>query len=193
MLAFEPFEDFDADPEAMTRFRQLLRDDARENLHVRFRHFAQQDAAASMRQLGFVPDILKSGFAVVHVPEDAMVFSVGYWYTFRYPEIMLLAQAPSASAERMQATLQAIGEKLAALPPVPLNGWQTNPQAFLKARARELGKLFAEELAAQRLRADALENAQESFLDRHPYGQGWYFYRHFADDFRAPLLCARVS
>lgn len=193
MSAFEPFEDFDADNETMARFRHLLRENALENLSERFRHFAQQDAAGAMSHLGFVPKIIQSGFTTVLVPDDAMVFSVGYWYSFRHPEIMLLAASPSATTERMQAVLQAVGERLAATPPVALDGWAKNPQTFLKARARELGVIFAEELAVQKLRTQALINAPEDFLDRHPYGHGWYFYRHFADDFRAPLLCAEVT
>lgn len=193
MSAFEPFEDFDADADAMGRFRQLLLSDPAENLSQRFKFFAQQNPALAVQHLGFVPKIIKQGYACAYVPEDAMVFSIGFWYTYRYPELMLLPAAPSATPERMELVLSSIAEKLASGPPVDASGWQRNPQAFLQARAREIGALFSEALSRQQLRAEALVNASEDFLNEHPYGFGWYFYRHFADDFRAPLLCAHVS
>ncbi len=193
MPAFEPFEDFDADAPTLERFAQLLREDPVENLTQRFKYFAQQDPMGAMRHLGFLPNILKHGFTAVLMPETAMVCSIGYWYSFRFPELMLVPAMPSATREKMQAALQAIGDELATRPPVDPDLWRGDPQPFLHARAQELGQLCGRFFPPSGLTAKSLTQAGQAFLEAHPYGYGWYFYRHFADEVSVPLLCAYVS
>ncbi len=185
---FDPYDDFSADATSLGRFSLLLREDPLANLSERFQYFASQDHKLTMSKLGFVPEMLENGFT--GVPADECLFSIGYWYTHSFPELLLLPQGPRATLAMMSEALREIGRKLPAGQPVH-PALRASP-AFLAPRLEQLSELLTGVLQAHRLEA-RVGLVDEETLTRYPYHQGWYFYRHFTGETQIPILCARVA
>lgn len=192
-MSFEPFEDFQADEQTMAEFERLKREDRLENLSRRYLYFTEQNLRATLESLGFVPNIARNGFTNILVQEENLVYTVGLFYSYSYPEIMMLGRSPAATPQKMRNVLQAVGEKLVDEQPVSPEVWQDNPPAFFQQRARTMSKWYFQALASEGLKCNTLTNASNEFLDRYPYGYGFYFYAHFLDDHRCPILCSEVS
>ncbi len=176
---FAPFDDFTATPADMRRFAKLAEEDPEANLMERFEFFLAQNEGAAQQQLGFVPIILNSGWVAVVSPQDegeTLAFSVGLHYRFGHPEVLLIGAIPPPEA---QAVINAVGAQVCMSPKgqtVEVVG--PDPEAGIAARY-EFERL----------------NPSSEILDTHPYGYGWYFYRHFTshDPREIPLLIGKVS
>ncbi|MCE7872172.1 hypothetical protein DYH09_17580 [bacterium CPR1] len=135
-MSFEPFEDFQADEQTLAEFERLKREDRLENLSRRYLHFTEQNFRATLESLGFVPNIATNGFTNILVQEENLVYTVGLFYSYSFPEIMLLGRSPAATPRRMRNVLQAVGEQLTDEHAVSPEVWQDNPPAFFQQRAR---------------------------------------------------------
>lgn len=192
-MSFEPFEDFSIDEPTRAEFERLKRDDLLENLAQRYLYFTKQNPRAAMESLGFVSNIAKNGFTNVLLQEENLVYTVGLFYSYTFPEIMLLGRSSAATPTKMRNVLQAVGESLSDEQPVPPEAWQPNAPVFFQQRARAMSTRYFQALAAEGLKCKTLTNASDDFLDRYPYGYGFYFYAHFLDDHRCPILCSEVT
>lgn len=204
-MSFSPFDDFKASPAELERFAALLASDPDANLQRRFEFFLDQDAEAATQKLGFVPLIEKNGFTCIHVPGAPpkspggragkdLVFSIGYWYSFGFPELMLLG-GRGVGAEQLQPVLQQLGVELERVaadepddrpPPADRRAWLTE-------RVQRFAPVAADVIRASGLPIHSLESPEPTFLEVHAYGYGWYFYRHFMDTVDVPLVLARVE
>ncbi len=144
--------------------------------------------------LGFVPLVIENGFTCVVVPgEDAdqdLAFSVGFFYSFGFPEVMLLADAPGLGIEDLQPILMAAARRVVE---DEEDDEGLEDEALLEARAERLADYVLDAIAERGLATDAVTSPDAPFLERYAYGYGWYFYRHFADTTQVPLLLARVA
>jgi hypothetical protein len=193
-VSFEPFDDFEASPAELARFAALLDEDPEKNLGERFEFFKRQDEHATEESLGFVPLIIENGFTCVGVPgedEDKdLAFSVGFFYSFGFPEVMLLADAPGLGIEDLQPILMGAARSLIE---EEEDEDELEDEALLQARAERLAEYVFDAIAERGLSTDAVASPDAAFLERYAYGYGWYFYRHFADTTQVPLLLARVT
>lgn len=187
-MSFEPFTDFTASPLDMQKFHDL---DRQQNLEQRHAFFVAQDAECAKSNLDFVPAMIKNGFAAVGVTgEPNMAYSIGYWYSYFTPELILVGEVP---IEKLQQVLTAIGKALAQAPGNEAD-FDASPSAYLPTRVEVIGQHLMPALAQAGLKAETFTPADMKFLDQHPYGAGGYFYAHFLDNpWASPILCSQVS
>ncbi|HZU95876.1 MAG TPA: DUF4262 domain-containing protein [Planctomycetota bacterium] len=187
---FAPFADFDMTVEELSLLQRERDTDRAGNLERRMDHFVDQRPDLAMRKLGFVPNIMKNGFTCVGVPGEGessdLAFSVGFFYSYGHPELMLVG----ASVVAMQKVIEAIGQE------IKRGGEQVvgpRDKKKLTENATRLVETLQKTLASQKLEAKKIAMPDEAFLEEYAYGYGWYFYRHFLDDANVPLLMARLA
>lgn len=182
-LPFDPFTDFSATQKELAAFAGWLKKDRRDNLARRLDFFTEQDPVKTIENLGFVVKIVKHGYTCLAFPidDEILAYSVGYYYSFGFPELMLVAPA-GTSPESLSVVVTSLGDGLKS---------ETAPDDF-RAGAGVLARHASPALKKAGLRADRLESPQDATLDTYSYGFGWYFYRHFMDSARVPLLLARL-
>jgi hypothetical protein len=192
---FGPFKDFKADKVELASWATL---DRAENLARRLAHFTKQNPSAVQRSLGFVPLIAQNRFTCVGVPGERgkrdLVCSVGLFYSFGYPDLMLRGDDDQATVERLQPVIEAVGRRIAAAEdtgPVDLD--RPDARAILNRRAPRLAAIVQEELRAAGLKTDRVRSPDRAFLDDYAYGYGFYFYCHFLKPMSVPLLMAGVK
>lgn len=182
---FGPYADFEATPEQHEELAALLWLDRRRNLMRRFDHFAQQDPDRTVTEFGYVPLVVRHGFATVSLSRfrgPSAVCSIGWFYSFGVPDVLLIDSRWRVeldlghAVERAGRLLARRQGSLADLPP---------ERAASKAVIRAL------QWAAQPLRR--LAPADADALELHPYAKGRYFYRHFMDRTQVPLLIAHTG
>jgi hypothetical protein len=174
-------DEFVATPAERAELAEVLRRDPRENLTRRHAFFRRQDPPNTRRWFGFVPLIIEHGFTCVAVPgepgERDLVYSVGFFYTFGHPELMLVADGDRVRVEHLHAVILAVGALLAA---------------DVAAGPDAVSRLAVEALEAAGLSVTPPAPPDAAFLAAHAYGYGLNFYAHFADSTRVDLLAARV-
>ena len=178
------------DEDELARLMRLRQDDPDLNIAERFQYFVSKDPILTEKQFGFVRKIVKHGFTVIGIRELGLAYTVGLWYSYAFPELMLVAGESGATLERMNGVLQDTGELLWEEEPVRESEWRPNPREFLEPRAREIGQLAFAAMEKHGLKTDAFHNAEQDFLKAYPYGYGWHFYQHFADENEVPILRA---
>ncbi|MGE0492152.1 MAG: hypothetical protein AB7S38_23260 [Vulcanimicrobiota bacterium] len=185
-MSFEPFSDYQASPEQVREFQTLERQD---NLVRRYAYFQQQNGPLTEQRLGFVPLVIENRFTCVAVPgAENMACSVGFWYNFWSPELMLVGQVPMKSMHR---TIEVMG---AMLEDGNQQAYRQDPGGYLQARMKKMASVLGACLRELGLTTQALVPADDDFLDRHPYGYGGYFYAHFLDDpWSVPLVKAELT
>ncbi len=187
--AFAPFGDFDATETDLALLMSARDSDREGNLERRMEHFTEQAPALVMRKLGFVPNVMKHGFTCVGIPggggSSDLAFSIGFFYTYGYPELMLVGREVPAMHRVVESIGQAIKKGGAAVVHPP-------DRKKLTENAGRLVELIKETLDAQGLRATGVSRPTPDFLEEYAYSYGWYFYRHFLDDATVPLLMARL-
>jgi hypothetical protein len=187
------FEELDIeDEDELLRLMQLRKDDPQLNLAERYQNFAARNPVLTEQRFGFVRKIVKHGFTVIGIRELGLAYTVGLWYSYSFPELMLAAGSSGAEMERMNAALQDTADQLWRESPVSQQVWRSDPRGFLEPRAYRLGALAFAALRAHDLRTDAWHNADADFLKRYPFGYGWHFYQQFADENEVPILCAQL-
>lgn len=187
-MSFEPFTDFIASPLELQPFHDL---DRQQNLEQRYAFLQQKNAECAKSNLDFVPAMIKNGFAAVGVTgEPNMACSVGYWYSFFTPELILVGEVP---IDKLQQVLTTIGKALAQAPGNQAD-FDASPANYLPTRVELIGQSLMPALAEAGLKADTFTPADMKFLEKHPYGVGGYFYAHFLDNpWASPILCSQVS
>lgn len=187
------FEELDIDDEdELLRFIQLRKDDPDMNLAERFQYFVTKNPILAEKRFGFVRKIAKHGFTVIGIRELGLAYTVGLWYSYAFPELMLVAGQSGASMERMNGALQDTGELLWEEAPADEREWRPEPRKFLEPRAQEIAHLAFSALRKHGLRTDAFHNAEPEFLKSYPFGYGWHFYQQFADENEVPILRAEL-
>lgn len=194
-MAFDPFDDFEATPKDLERFARLLEEDPEANLIQRYDFFKKQDEDGTEQNLGFVPLIIENGFTCIGVPgegsEKDLAFSVGFFYSLGFPEIMLLGEGKNLDVAKLQPIVQATAFRI--LDEDEEDDESLSDEKLLDARAHRLAEYVFSAVEEAGLETEGVASPDAAFLDEYPYGYGWYFYRHFTDDVSVPLLLARLK
>lgn len=187
-MNYRDFADFTLDPAEVLRFTALAGQDRKQNLQVRWQRFLEQDAEKANQGMGFVSQIIGQGFSTISLgiaADQNLSYSVGFYYSFGFPELMLLS--PGSDGQAAARVLTHIGASLAAAR-LPL-GSDTD----VGTRAQSMAGLLMSGLAREGLEAEELEGADGAFLRQYPYAYGWYFYAHMLDRTDVPLLSCSAT
>ena len=183
-MSFKPFSDFTASSSELEELQQLRDEDRLRNLERRHLFFLRQNPEVAQAKLGFVPLIGGNLATVIGVPGEGekpdLAYTVGWWYFFQTPEVMLIGEG---KGQQMADALSRVTPRL-----LELSRDLTLPETYAPITA-----MVREELAAAGLEAGEVGTPTADFLKTHPFGYGSYFYAHFLDDHRAPLLSAEVK
>ncbi len=186
-MAFEPFQDFEIDPDTHSEWKALKKQDRRANLTHRYKYLSQQNPTKARDFLASVPQIEQAGWAVKPIPEEDFLYTIGYWYSWGYPEVMLFP--------RGRLSLQDLVPVLENIPAQFTGGpfEQAPDDDRLSERHGLLRSLVEKEAERLGLVIEQMGEPSEEMLDRFRYGYGWYFYAHFEDDISVPFLAVVLS
>jgi hypothetical protein len=133
--------DFPATRLQLEIFRELRRDDPQRNLMERLVHFRFIDEQQTERLLGFVPQVLRQGWAVLSFPgsdnKPDVYCTVGLHYRYNLPELVVCARGwPAEQVRRAlsRAALEAalgepVGEGGEAGPVLSFSGMDAEQRA----------------------------------------------------------------
>lgn len=89
----------------------LRKKDAQKNLVERWKKVVKARPDLAERRLGYVPQIIESGWAVISIPEEGFAFTIGLNYRFGQPE--LLVAIPGLSPQEFAQLLNQLGAYVA--------------------------------------------------------------------------------
>ncbi len=194
MGAFDPFTDFAASKAELATLQKGRDEDRAGNLRRRMDFFVAQSAAKARKNLGFVPNIVQNGFTCVGVPAEGgnrdLAFSIGLFYTFGFPELMLVGDSPEVDVRALNAIVQMTSQMCVK------DGTRLTSaidRKTLSANGAQLVGALQFAIESAGFTATWWGQPDEKFLGQYAYGYGWYFYRHFLDDAQVPLLAAKIG
>lgn len=89
----------------------LRKKDAQKNLVERWKKVVKARPDLAERRLGYVPQIIESGWAVISIPDEGFAFTIGLNYRFGQPE--LLVAIPGLSPQDFAQVLNQLGAYVA--------------------------------------------------------------------------------
>lgn len=97
------------------RFGALLQSDRKQSLEERWKHLVEKRPDLATTDFGFMPKLLEHQWAVMAVPSDGVIYTIGLSYHFGHPE--LLFHSPSLLRDEefvpgFQAVLNQLGTRV---------------------------------------------------------------------------------
>ena len=108
------------------RFAALLKKDPARSLEKRWAWLRKNNPGRAASTFGFVPMIIEHGHAVISVPEDRVIFTIGLQYRFGHPELLISSPSLVDQQTELKGTLNELaariadGEKIAPGRAVPI-------------------------------------------------------------------------
>src|SRR5262245_17816590 len=93
--------------EERKELQALRKRDPKQNLRVRWKKVEEAIPEIAERRLGYVPMIIKHGWAVIALPNEGFAYTIGLKYQYNQPELLVVA--PDLSMGELQRLLNMIG------------------------------------------------------------------------------------